>query len=183
MINNICALAPLANCFNIPCAWSANKCLIGMSSKIRNSFKALLYIWMWPCSLETQWWHLVNNWTLGLMNTLKLMWNQLIISSYFKVYGVQKFHLQEACLCPRDWFCILPRMKNWWHCFISKVSCHVTLRIKKTSTCGSQVGHTRVTFRLFWGSNGSTSETHFQPWQLHSYRYRVNMLLQATKYV
>ena len=53
---------------------------------------------------------------------------------------------------------------------IKKFSCHVALVTfkKKTSTCGSQVGHAHVGHiriaLLVSGSNGSTGVTHFQPW-------------------
>ena len=41
-----------------------------------------------------------------------------------------------------------------------KFSCHVTLATfkKKTSTCGSQVGHMWVTSRLFCGSVGQMGQ-------------------------
>ena len=44
------------------------------------------------------------------------------------------------------------------------MSCYITFK-KKTSTCGSQVGHMWVTSGLFCGSvgHGSTGMTHFQP--------------------
>ena len=58
---------------------------------------------------------------------ISLVWKQLIfISSCFKAYGVQRFHLQEVCV--RGWFCILPRMKKSMALFhIKNFSCHVTL--------------------------------------------------------
>ena len=69
------------------------------------------------------------------------MRNQLIIplQAVLKyVCGIQRFHL-----CPRNLFCILPRMKkSMVYCSISKffMLCYITFK-KKTSTSGSQVDH------------------------------------------
>ena len=57
--------------------------------------------------------------------------------------------------------------RNLWHCSISKIfmSCYITFK-KKTSTCGSKVGHMWITSAFFCvsGSNGLTGATHFQSW-------------------
>ena len=91
---------------------------------------------------------------------ISLVWNQLIfILSCFEACGVQRFHLQKVCV--RDWFCILPTMKKSMALFhIKNFSYHVTLTTykKKTSTCGSQVGHMWVTSGLFCGSVGQMGQ-------------------------
>ena len=90
------------------------------------------------------------------MNALKHHWYEtslLRISSCFEEHGVQRFHHQE--ICARDWFCILPRMKESM-AIVPYQSFHVMLHYfkKKTSTCGSQVGHMWVTSGLFCRSVG-----------------------------
>ena len=86
----------------------------------------------------------------------------------FEVCGVQRFHLQEVCAGegPCSSAGILPRMKISIVLFhiknfhVMHVS-YITFK-KKTSTCGSYVGHIWI---VLWisGSNGSTGVTHFQP--------------------
>ena len=87
---------------------------------------------------------------------ISLVWNQLIISSYFEVCGVQRSHFQEVCA--RDQFCILPRTVELLH--IKIFLCHVNYITLVTS--GSYVGHIRIVLRVS-GSYGSTGATHFQP--------------------
>ena len=111
-------------------------------------------------------WHLVSEWTWSLMNALKYHWCETGLLSQAVLE-----HVVSKDFCARDQFYILPRMKKSSYGIVpysEKISCHINiLRIhyfkKKTSTCGSQVGHMWVTSGLFSGSNGSTGVTHNQP--------------------
>ena len=121
---------------------------------------------MWPgyhMFFRKQCWHLVKwvNFGYDEYTKISLVWSQLIfISSCFEACGVQRFHLQKVCA--RDWFCIMPIMKKSTALFhIKNFSSHVTLATFKRKL--QHVGHKWVTSRLFFGSDGSTGATHFQP--------------------
>ena len=87
---------------------------------------------------------------------ISLVWNQLIIP----LQAVMKHVVSKDSIFVQGTssvFC--QEWRNLWHCFRS---CYITFK-KKTSTCGSQVGHMWVTSGLFCGSSGSSGVTHFQP--------------------
>ena len=76
---------------------------------------------------------------MGLLNAPKYHWCEtslLAISSCFEACGVQRFYLQEVCA--REQFCILLRIRNLWHCSISKIF-HVMITFKQKTwlACGS----------------------------------------------
>ena len=106
------------------------------------------------------------NFRSGECTEISLCQTSLLSQAVLKhVAGVQRFHFQEVCAW--DQLCILPRMKKsmaLFHITIFHVIC-INFK-KKTSTCGSQVGHMWVTSGLLYGSvvMGQQCMTHFQPW-------------------
>ena len=83
-----------------------------------------------------QCWYLVSELCMGLLNALKFI--GVKPAYYFEACGVQRLHLQEVCACkaqalyPEEIYGIIPYQKFFMSCCIN---------FKKTSTCGSQVGH------------------------------------------
>ena len=119
-----------------------------------------LIIWMWPryhTFFRKQCWHLVTEWTLGLMNALKYYWYETNLSSCMwcpKISSSRSLYKGLVLvLYPtknEEVYGTVPYQKN----------CHVTLATfkKKTSTCGSQVSHMWVTSGLFYGSGGQMGQ-------------------------
>ena len=91
--------------------------------------------------------------------------NCQLVSSCFEAYGVPAKISSSRSLCKGP----VPRMKKSMALFhIKNFSYHVTLATfkKKTSTCGSQVGHMGVTSRVFCESVsqiGQQMQTTFNP--------------------
>ena len=120
---------------------------------------------MWPGYHMFFWkqcWRLVSEGTLGLTNALKYHWHEtsLFLSQavlkyvVFKDFIFKKFMQGTSSVSCQEW-------RNLWHCSIlKKISWHVTLATfkKKISICGSQVGHTWVTSRLFCRLLGQMSQ-------------------------
>ena len=104
-----------------------------------------------------QCWHMVSEWTLGLLNALKHHWCETSLLLFLKYviskdFIFKKYEQGTSFVSCQKW-------RNLGHCSISKIfmSCYITFK-KKTSTCGSQVGHMWVTSRLFCGSVGQIGQ-------------------------
>ena len=100
------------------------------------------------------------------MNALKCHWceTSLLSQAGLKhVSGVQRFHLQEVYA--REQLVLYPaKNEEIYGIFHMKkifMSCYITFK-KKTSTCGSQLGHMGHIPIVLWvsGSNRSTGATH-----------------------
>ena len=101
-------------------------CVLDFTCSLKNSVRICMVTELWV------WW---MHWNIIGAKPQLIIPLQAVLKY---VCGIQRFHL-----CPRNLFCILPRMKkSMVYCSISKffMSCYITFK-KKTSTSGSQVDH------------------------------------------
>ena len=100
-----------------------------------------------------QCWHLVSEWTLGLMNALKYQWYKSILLSQAvlkRIWCTIKKCARGTGAKNEEIYGIVPHQK-----FL--ISCYNTFKTK-TLTCGSQMGHMWVTSGLFCRSVGQTGQ-------------------------
>ena len=122
-----------------------------------------------------QCWHLVAKWVnLGLMNALKYLWCETsLLSQAVLKHAVSKDFIFKKSVqgtgsvsCQEWRYLVIASYisKFLMSCMFSSIIATATFK-KKTSTCGSQVGHNYVGhIRIVLWVSGSTGVTHFQPW-------------------
>ena len=124
---------------------------------------------MWPgyqMFIRKQCWHLVSEWTLGLMNALKYYWCETsLLSQAVLKHVVSKDFNSSLCkglvlysAKNEEMYGIVPYQKIFRSCYITFKKENFNMWV----TSGSYVGHIRI---VLWvsGSSGSTGVTHFQP--------------------
>ena len=121
---------------------------------------------MWPgyhIFFRKQCWHLISEWTLGLINALKYHWCETRLLSQAVLKHVVSEISSSSSLCKVP---VLYSAKNEE---IYGIVPYQTFFRSRYITFKKENFNMWVTPRLLCGSSGSTSVTHFQPWSWLQY--------------